>query len=99
MDPDWRWAQEQLVRFASHGNPQVLWTVASGFGLLAAFHGEVDEEVVGPILTGMASDTNVPGLADAAQNSMEEIEHFVRRRRAGDDIDLAERMPEEWRPA
>jgi hypothetical protein len=97
-DPDWKWAEEQLIRFAAHDDPQVLWTVASGFGLLAAFHGDIDEEIVGPILTRMVADLGVPGLADAASNSMDEIDHFVRRRRAGEDIDLARRMPPDWRP-
>ena len=97
-DPDWKWAEEQLLRFASYDDPQVLWTVASGFGLLAAFHGEVDLDVVEPILADLRRNTTARGVADAAENSADEIEHFVKRRRAGDEIDLAERLPDNWRP-
>jgi hypothetical protein len=93
-DPDWKWAEKQLIRFAAHSDGQVLWTVASGLGLLAAFHGQVDLEIVEPILQHLRRDTSVPGLADAAENSIDEINHFVRRRRAGEPIDLAGRMPE-----
>jgi hypothetical protein len=98
-DPDWKWAEGQLVRFASHEDPQVLWAVASGFGLLAAFHGEIDLAIVEPILERLKGDKVTPGVAYTADSSMDEIEHFVKRRRAGEQIDLAERMPDDWRPA
>ncbi|MGJ5816226.1 hypothetical protein [Paludibaculum fermentans] len=98
-DPDWKWAEKQLVRFAAHDDPQVLWTVASGFGLLAAFHGEVDLDIVEPILAKLRLDTSAPGVADAAENSTDEIDHFVKRRRAGENVELGERMPEDWRPS
>jgi hypothetical protein len=96
-DQDWRWVEEQLVGFASQEDAQVPWTVASGFGLLAAFHGEVDLDVVEPILAALRKNTSASGVADAAENSADEIEHFVKRRRAGESVELAERMPDGWR--
>jgi hypothetical protein len=94
-DPDWKWAEGQLIRFASHQDPQVMWAVASGFGLIAALHAEITLETVEPILRRLLGNTSAPGVSDAAQNSMDEIEHFVIRRRAGEPIDPAERMPED----
>jgi len=93
-DTDRKWAESLLIRFASHQDPQVIEAVASGSGLLAAFHGEIDLDAVEPILRNLATTASAPEIAQAAKNSLDEIDHFVRRRQAGDDIDLAERMPE-----
>jgi hypothetical protein len=94
-DDDWRWAQQQLVSFADSNDDKILWAVALGLGFVAVFHGEIDEETVEPILTRIKTR---PSLADVAQGSLEEIDHFVRRRRAGEDIPLGERLPKDWQP-
>jgi HEAT repeat protein len=97
-DEDWRWAEQQLVRFATSTDLQVQWTVASGFGLLAAFHGEITLEIAEPILIGFLANSSLPDVSNAAENSLEEIDHFVKSRRSGKGVDLAVRLPEDWRP-
>ena len=49
-DDDWRWAQEQLLRFADSENETILAAVVLGFTFLVVFHGEVDEKRVRPVL-------------------------------------------------
>ena len=95
-EDDWRWAQEQLVSFAQHENDRVLWAVALGLGYIAAFQGEIDEEVVLPALARLKTR---PELLAVVEETEEEIEHFVRRRKAGENISLGERLPENWRPS
>jgi len=95
-DQDWRWAQQQLVNFAEHDNKKILWAVVLGLGFVAVFHGEIDEQVVQPILTRIKKAR--PDLADVVQETEEEIEHFVKLRREGKKISLGKRLPENWRP-
>jgi hypothetical protein len=92
-DADPKWVQEQLVRFASHADQQVLWTVASGLGLLAVFHGELELEVVEPILRRLEA-SGLPAVAAAAEDARDDINHFIVRRRAGERIPLGERLEE-----
>ena len=94
-DDDWRWAQHELVNFAEHDDDLVLWAVIAGFGFIAAFHGEIDEEIVLPILNRLKERT---ALAGDVEETLSEIDHFVTRRKRGEDIDLGERLPEDWRP-
>lgn len=94
-DEDWRWAQQQLVNFAEHDDDLVLWAVIAGFGFIAAFHGEIDEETALPILNRLKDR---PALAGDVEETLLEIDHFVTRRKRGEDIDLGERLPEDWRP-
>jgi hypothetical protein len=35
-DKDWKWALQQLRKFAEHGDDLVLWAVATGVGFIAA---------------------------------------------------------------
>jgi|ERR1019366_6211710 hypothetical protein len=92
---DWRWAQVQLLRFSQHGDEIVLWAVALGFSLVAVFQGEVDEDLVMPVLARLKE---CPRLKDVAEEAEEDNIHFVRKRRMGKDIELARRLPPEWRP-
>ena len=89
-DEDWKWAQDVLVSYAKDESDDVRWAVATGLGFLAAFHGQLDLSLVEPILKEMGGDASLEALAD--------IEHFVRNRQAGEDIDLAERLDDNWRP-
>jgi hypothetical protein len=95
-DEDWRWAQQQLIKFAECTNEKVLWAVALGLGFVAVFHGELDEDIVRPILTRIKETR--PALAAVVQETEEEIEHFVRLRREGKKVSLGKRLPENWRP-
>jgi hypothetical protein len=100
-DSDWKWAQQRLVDFADSSDEHILWAVALGFGFIAVFHGEIDEEIVWPILIRLKNwpvTWGRPSLAAAAEETEEEIDHFVRRRRMGEKISLGRRLPEDWRP-
>ena len=94
-DDDWRWAQEQLLRFAEHDNYKVLWAVVQGLGYIAVFHGEIDQERVEPVLARLKA---LPTIAPEVEETEEEIDHFVRRRKAGENVSLGKRLPPEWRP-
>lgn len=83
-DPDWKWAQDLLLRYADHSSPDVRWAVATGLGFVAAFHGQLETDKVEQALRNIGSD--------AADDALLDIDHFVRRRQAGEDIDLAERL-------
>jgi hypothetical protein len=97
-EKDWRWAEQQLVNLSEHPNDLVLWAVATGFGFIAAFNGDIDEAIVSPILARLQAHPS-EYVAGAAEEAEADIEHFVRRRRNGENIDLAERLPEDWRPS
>ena len=94
-DEDWRWAQQQLIKFAEHEDELVLWAVVAGLGFIATFHGEIDKETVLPILNRLKDR---PALAGDVEETLAEIDHFVTRRKRGEDIDLGERLPEDWQP-
>jgi len=94
-DQDWRWAQQQLVNFADHEDELVLWAVVAGLGFIAVFHGEIDEETALPILNRLK---NRPALAGDVEETLAEIDRFVTGRKRGEDIGLAKRLSEDWRP-
>jgi hypothetical protein len=96
-EKDWRWAQQQLVDFSEYEDELVLWAVATGFAFIAAFNGDIDENIVGPILIRLKARPSA-SVSGAAEEAEADIEHFVRHRREGEHIDLAERLPEDWRP-
>jgi hypothetical protein len=74
-DPDWRWAQEQLLRFANAEDEKILSAVALGFTFLAVFHGEVDEELVIPVLERLKANPRLRGMVEDVEA---DIEHYVR---------------------
>lgn len=94
-DKDWRWALQQLRKFAEHGDDLVLWAVATGVGFIAAFNGEIDEHEAQSILARLKANAN-SAVAAAAAEAQADIEHFVGHRQRGDDVELVERLPEDW---
>ena len=94
-DKDWKWALQQLWKFAEHGDDLVLWAVATGVGFIAAFNGEIDEHEAQSILTRLKANAN-PAVAAAAEEAEADIEHFVGNRQRGVDVELVERLPEDW---
>jgi hypothetical protein len=94
---DWKWAQEQLLKFADYDNHLVQWAVGTGLGFIAALNGEIDDALVRPALNRLKSSSNA-NVVTAAEEAEADIDHFVRARKEGEDIHLAERLPEEWRP-
>jgi len=96
-EENWNWAQQQLVKFAEYDNDLVLWAVATGLAFIAAFNGEINEQEARSILSRLKTRPNT-AVVSAAEEAEADIDHFVRRRREGEDIDLTERLPEDWRP-
>jgi hypothetical protein len=94
-DKDWKWALQQLRKFAGHCDDLVLWAVATGVGFIAAFNGEIDEPEAQFILTRLKTNAN-SAVAVAAEEAEADIEHFVGHRRRGEDVELVERLPEDW---
>jgi len=94
-DKDWKWALQQLREFAEHCDDLVLWTVATGMGFIAAFNGEIDEHEAQSILTRLKAIAN-SAVAAAAEEAEVNIEHFVGHRKSGEDVELVERLPEDW---
>jgi hypothetical protein len=93
-DKDWKWALQQLRKFAEHSDDQVLWTVATGVGFIAAFNGEIDEPEAQSILSRLKANANSAVVA-AAEEAEANIKHFVGHRQRGEDVELAERLPED----
>jgi hypothetical protein len=93
-DKDWKWALQQLRKFADHGDDLVLWAVATGVGFIAAFNGEIDEPEAQSILTRLKANAN-SAVAAAAGEAEADIEHFVRHRQRGEDVELVERLSED----
>ena len=77
-DHDWRWAQEQVLRFAEDNDPVVLRGVALGLSYIAIFHGEIDIEKVEPVLKRLKA---LPELAGQAEDVEDDIDIFVKRRK------------------
>ena len=94
-DKDWKWALQQLRKFAEHCDDLVLWAVATGVGFIAAFNGEIDEHEAQSILTRLKANAN-SAVAVAAEEAEADIAHFVGHRQRGQNVELAERLPEEW---
>ena len=94
-DKDWKWALQQVRKFAEHCDDLVLWAVATGVGFIAAFNGEIDEHEAQSILTRLKANAN-SAVAGAAEEAEADIEHFVGHRKRGEDVELVERLPEEW---
>jgi hypothetical protein len=93
-DKDWKWALQQLRKFAEHCDDLGLWTVATGVGFIAAFNGEIDEHEAQCILTRLKANAN-SAVAAAAEEAEADIEHFVGHRQRGEDVELVERLPED----
>jgi len=94
-DKDWKWALQQLRKFAEHCDDLVLWAVATGVGFIAAFNGEIDEHEAQSILTRLKANAN-SAVAAAAEEAEADIEHFVEQRQRGEDVELVARLPEDW---
>ena len=94
-DKDWKWALQQLRKFAGDGDDLVLWAVATGVGFVAALNGEIDEPEAQSILTRLKANPN-SAVAAAAVEAEADIEHFVGHRQRGEDVELVARLPQDW---
>jgi hypothetical protein len=93
-DKDWKWALQQLRKFAGHCDEAVLWSVATGVGFIAAFNGEIDEDEAQSILNRLKTNAN-SAVAAAAEEAEAVIEHFVSHRQSGRNVALVQRLPED----
>jgi len=84
-----------MLKFVDHDSIKVAWAVALGLGYIAVFHGEVDEGLGLPALAQLKKRSEIQAVVEETE---EEIEHFVRRQKAGEDISLGQRLPEDWQP-
>jgi hypothetical protein len=83
-ESDWRWAQDQLLSFVDNSDPQVRYTCALGFGHIARFNGKLELDKVEPILKRIATTDSAPPemfVRGTAEDSLEDIEIFIRRPR------------------
>jgi len=74
-DPDWRWVQEQCLRFLKHGNVCVRWAAATCLGDLAMFHKTLDLPRVLPELFEACKDEEI---RRAAEESISFIKRAVK---------------------
>ncbi len=70
-DPDWKWVQEQCIRFSRHADPDVRGLALTCFGHLARIHQKLDLLVVMPILEEALNDPIVGGRAGDALDDIE----------------------------
>ena len=89
-DKDWKWALQELRKFAEHRDNLVLWAVATGVSFIAAFNGEIDGHEAESILTRLKANANST-VAAAVEEAEADIEHFVVRRHRGEGVELVER--------
>jgi len=75
--PHWRAPQDLCVRLARDEDDDVAGLAVTGLGHLARLHGELDLDVVLPLLHELR-DTPGP-LAGRAEDALEDIETFLGR--------------------
>jgi len=71
--PDWRWAQEQCLRFLAH--PVLRGLAVICFGHVAMMHKQLDYERIVPLLQRIRREE--PDLAGSAYDALTDIQQFV----------------------
>ncbi len=74
-DPDWRWVQDECLKFLKHAEVRVRWTAATCLGDLAMFHKMLDLPRVLPELIEAAKDESI---RDPAETSISFIKQAVK---------------------
>jgi hypothetical protein len=74
-DPDWRWVQDQCLKYLDHEALKVRWTAATCLGDLAMFHKKLELNRVLPCLRAAALDQSI---RDPAETSISFIEQSVK---------------------
>jgi hypothetical protein len=77
-DPDWRWVQEQLLKFSKHSNADIRGLAATCFGHLARIHRVLDLKLVLPVLSELLRDSEVSGRA---QDALDDIRIYLEHKR------------------
>lgn len=74
-DPDWRWVQDECLKFLKHADARVRWAAATCLGDLAMFHKVLDLSRVLPELIEAAKDESI---RDPAETSISFIKQAVK---------------------
>jgi hypothetical protein len=75
-DPDWRWVQEQCLRFARHRDAAIRRVAVICLGHLARIHRRLDTAAVLPVLDDLAGD---PAVAGQVEEALDDIRLFVQQ--------------------
>jgi hypothetical protein len=74
-DPDWRWSQNQCLRFLDHPDHEVKWAAILARGFIAVYQKNLDLAEVLPRLHEIHED---PLVGRVAEDSIEMVLRFVR---------------------
>lgn len=75
-DPDWRWVQEQCLRFARHRDAALRRAAIICLGHLARIHRRLDTAAVLPVLDELAGD---PAVVGQVEDALGDIRLFVQQ--------------------
>ncbi len=73
-DPDWKWIQAVCLRFVAHENREVQGAALTAIGHIARIHGQLDLDLVVPVLRSMSHDSEVGGRA---LDALDDIDVFM----------------------
>lgn len=73
-DPDWKWVQEQCLKYLQSPSTTVRWAAATCLGDLALFRRPLDVPVVVAALEKAADD---PEIAGPARDSLSMVREFL----------------------
>jgi HEAT repeat protein len=73
-EPDWRWTQEQCLKFLHHSDYLVRWAAALSLGYIALYHKHLDLVRVLPELHRASADAEMRG---PVQDSLEMIDQNI----------------------
>ncbi len=73
-DPDWRWVQEQCIRFAEFPDADVRGLAVTCLGHLARIHRKLNLEEVLPVLESLLKD---PDVAPRVLDTLDDIKIFL----------------------
>jgi hypothetical protein len=74
-EPDWRWAQNQILGFLEHPSTSVKCAALQSLGEIAVFRQVIDHELVIPRVHALLND---PVLGTTAETTLDDIRNFVK---------------------
>jgi len=76
-DEDWGWVQSQCVLLAKHPSPAVRCVAATCLGHLARIHGQLDREIVNPVLDSLAADPD-PTVSGCVSDARDDLDTYLK---------------------
>ena len=73
-DEDWKWSQDQCLRFLEHPEWEIRAVAATCLGHIARIHSRLDKELVEQLLKKHMSDEKIAGYID---NALDDINWFI----------------------